>query len=91
MDFQLDDVWRLHPLVALRPERFGALAYHFGNRRLSFLKNVTLLGVVRSLDGRRTAREACELVGVPAAEIGRYQQALGALAGSGMLCRQERA
>ncbi|MCY7299756.1 MAG: mycofactocin biosynthesis chaperone MftB, partial [Ilumatobacteraceae bacterium] len=27
----------LHPQVALRPEPFGALAYHYGNRRLVFL------------------------------------------------------
>ena len=30
--------WRLHPQVALRPEPFGALLYHFGTRRLSFLQ-----------------------------------------------------
>ncbi|MGD0395120.1 MAG: mycofactocin biosynthesis chaperone MftB, partial [Acidimicrobiales bacterium] len=26
--------WTLHPQVSLRPEAFGALAYHFGTRRL---------------------------------------------------------
>ena len=35
------------------PERFGALLYHFGTRRLSFLKSPTLLAVV-ALAGRRT-------------------------------------
>jgi len=34
----LDAAWRLHPQVALRPEPFGALLYHFGTRRLSFLQ-----------------------------------------------------
>jgi mycofactocin radical SAM maturase len=29
---------RLDPEVELRPERFGALAYHFGTRRLSFVR-----------------------------------------------------
>jgi mycofactocin radical SAM maturase len=29
---------RLDPDVELRPERFGALAYHFGTRRLSFVR-----------------------------------------------------
>ena len=29
------------PQVALRPEPFGALAYHYGNRRLVFLKHPT--------------------------------------------------
>src|SRR4029077_5500984 len=34
-DFDLDAAWRLHPQVSVRPERFGALLYHFGTRRLS--------------------------------------------------------
>jgi putative mycofactocin binding protein MftB len=42
----LDRPWRLHPQVAVRPEPFGALLYHFGTRRLSFLKDRTLLDVV---------------------------------------------
>lgn len=37
--FDLDAAWDLHPQVAVRPERFGALLYHFGTRRLSFLKD----------------------------------------------------
>lgn len=39
--------YRLSPSVALRPEPFGALAYHFGNRRLSFLKAPELVELVR--------------------------------------------
>ncbi len=39
----------LHPQVALRPEPFGALAYHFGTRRLVFLKHVDMVTVARSL------------------------------------------
>ena len=38
--------YELHPQVALRPEPFGALAYHYGNRRLTFVRAdelVTLL------------------------------------------------
>ena len=34
----LAEAWRLDGSVALRPEPFGALAYHFGTRKLSFLK-----------------------------------------------------
>ncbi len=44
--FDLDAAWRLHPQVSVRPERFGALLYHFGTRRLSFLKSPALLTVV---------------------------------------------
>lgn len=43
--FDLDRAWRLHERVALRPETFGAPAYHFGTRRLSFLKDPTLARV----------------------------------------------
>ena len=36
-DFDPASAYALHPQLALRPERFGALAYHYGNRRLTFL------------------------------------------------------
>ena len=38
--------WQLHPQVALRPEPFGALAYHYGNRRLTFLRSPELVELV---------------------------------------------
>jgi putative mycofactocin binding protein MftB len=44
--------------VALRPEPFGALAYHFGNRRLCFLKVPELVDVVRGLGAHSSARDA---------------------------------
>jgi putative mycofactocin binding protein MftB len=37
--FDLDRPWQVGRGVALRPERFGALAYSFDTRRLSFLKS----------------------------------------------------
>ena len=39
----------LDPQVALRPEPFGALAYHYGTRRLIFLKHPDVVRVVRAL------------------------------------------
>ena len=48
-EFDLDAAWTLHPSVSVRPEPFGALLYHFGNRRLSFLKTRQLLDVVQGL------------------------------------------
>lgn len=51
--------------VALRAEPFGALAYHFGNRRLTFLKRQELVDVVQSLDGDRTVAQCLALAGVP--------------------------
>jgi putative mycofactocin binding protein MftB len=35
--------------VKLRPEPFGALAYHYGNRRLVFLKHADMVNVAQKL------------------------------------------
>ena len=75
-EFDLDRPWQVDPRVSLRPEPFGALLYHFGTRRLSFLKNQRVLAVVRSLDDCPTARAACEAAGVRAAELPAYAQPL---------------
>jgi putative mycofactocin binding protein MftB len=80
--------YALHPQVALRPESFGALAYHFGTRRLSFLKSRTLLAVVESLADQPSGLEACRSAGVPAEELGDYERALGLLVDSGMICER---
>ena len=45
----LGQALELHPQVALRPEPFGALAYHYGNRRLVFLKHPDMVCVARVL------------------------------------------
>jgi putative mycofactocin binding protein MftB len=86
--FDLDAAYGLHPQVSIRPERFGALLYHFGTRRLSFLKSPTLLEVVRSLDSARSARAACAAAGVSMAQLPSYQSALATLAGSSMICER---
>jgi len=83
--FDLDRAWRLADRVAVRPERFGALLYHFGTRRLSFLKNTTLLAVVRGLARNPDARAACAEAGVAAGELPKYRAALAALAASDMI------
>ncbi|HEY6785732.1 MAG TPA: mycofactocin biosynthesis chaperone MftB, partial [Trebonia sp.] len=62
--FDLDRAWRVDEKVSMRPEPFGALLYHFGTRRLSFLKNQTVLAVVRSLADHPSARAACAAAGV---------------------------
>ena len=83
--FDLDRAWQVHPRVSIRPEPFGALVYHFETRKLSFLKERTLLDVVEGLDGVRTARDVCRAAGVPIEQEARYGRALGALAASQML------
>ncbi len=82
MAFDLYRAYRLNPAVALRPEPFGALAYHFGNRRLSFLKSRPLVTVVRLLASQDTAADALDAAGVPARQRARYAAALAALAES---------
>jgi len=81
--------WMVHPQVSLRPESFGALAYHFGTRRLSFLKSRKLLEVVESLAEQPTGHEACRAAGVGQTELSAYERALATLAASGMICERE--
>jgi len=80
--FDLRRGYRLNPAATLRPEPFGALAYHFGNRRLSFLKSPQLVTVVRLLENHDSAAGALHAAGVPAGQWGRYTAALAALADS---------
>ncbi len=80
--------WALHPKVALRPESFGALAYHFGTRRLSFLKSRTLLTLVESLADHPSGLAACRTAGVPDEELPAYERALATLADTGMICER---
>ena len=84
-NFQLDSPWCLDERVAVRPEPFGALLYNYGNRRLSFLKDPTVLTVVRSLAEHPTARSACESAGVSAQAMPAYERALSTLARSAMI------
>lgn len=87
----LDSPFRLHPQVALRPERFGALAYHYGTRRLSFLKSRLLLEVVERLAEAPDAATACRAAGVAEEELPAYRRALETLAESGMIVPREAA
>ena len=87
--FDLDRPWQLHPQVSVRPERFGALLYHFGTRRLSFLKSPALLTVVRELGDAPSAREACRQAGLTEAELPPYAAALQTLASSQMIRPRE--
>lgn len=89
MSAELEGPWKLHPQVALRAESFGALAYHFGTRRLSFLKSPRLREVVERLGEHESPLAACRAAGVGAAEICGYRAALGRLAETGMIVPRE--
>ena len=73
--------YRLDPQVALRPEPFGALAYHYGSRRLTFLRSTLLADVVAGLADYESA-EAALADRVPAPERPAYRKALAGLARS---------
>ena len=81
----LDRAWIVTPQVSVRPERFGALLYHFGTRRLSFLKDRRLLAVIEQLPAAPTARDACAAAGVEATELSAYERALARLIETDMI------
>jgi putative mycofactocin binding protein MftB len=87
--FDAQACWRLAPSVALRPEPFGALAYDFTTRKLSFLKSPLLVQVVERLVDAPSALAVLDTVGVTAQEQPRYVTALATLARTGMITRRE--
>ena len=78
----LDRRMALDPQVALRPEPFGALAYHYGNRRLVFLKQPELVAVVRRLGDEPSVRAALEGCAVAPARWPAFMDALARLESS---------
>jgi putative mycofactocin binding protein MftB len=87
--FDPDRAWRLHPQVAVRPESFGALLYHFGTRKLSFLKNTTIVEVVNSLADHPDGRSALRAAGIDDEAQAPYLHALSVLVTSKMLVCKE--
>jgi len=79
--FAVEKAWRLNPQVALRNEAFGALAYHYGNRRLVFLKSRALADLVSSLQQYPSAADAIGAL-VPEGQRASYRSALARLADS---------
>ena len=73
--------YRLDPSVAVRPEPFGALAYHYGSRRLTFLRSAMLADLVKQLDQHESVDAALEAT-VPEKQRGSYRKALASLAES---------
>ena len=81
----LDTGYDIAAQVSVRPESFGALLYHFGTRRLSFLKDPVLLAVVQQLPLQPTARAALVAAGVAEADQARYLRSLATLVATDML------
>jgi putative mycofactocin binding protein MftB len=83
--FDADRPWRQSPSVALRPEPFGALAYSFSTRKLTFLKSTALVSVVESLADQPSAAAALAACDIPDAQRPAYLRALADLARSSMI------
>jgi putative mycofactocin binding protein MftB len=81
----LEGRWELHPQVALRPEPFGALAYHYGNRRLTFLRSPELVELVRTLGDHASVEEALVANGVDAKRWPSFRKAVASLADGELL------
>jgi putative mycofactocin binding protein MftB len=78
----LDSALELDPQVALRPEPFGALAYHYGNRRLVFLKHPDIVTVARSLGEHPTLADTLRACGIAEARWPSFEKALANLQSS---------
>ena len=79
MTLTLESSCETHPQVAIRPEPFGALAYHYGNRRLVFLRHPDIVRVVRSMSGHPTLRDALVAEGVAESRWPSFVKALSSL------------
>jgi putative mycofactocin binding protein MftB len=82
--FDAGQAYEKHPQVAIRPEGFGGLAYHYGNRRLVFLKAPELVVLVQSLADYPTARDALAAC-VPARQQPACEKALPPLLAAGII------
>jgi mycofactocin biosynthesis protein MftB len=82
----LDASLGLHPQVALRPEPFGALAYHYDTRKLVFLKHPDVVRVVQSLADHDTVADTLTACGIDERRWPSFDRALTSLYESDMLC-----
>lgn len=81
----LDSSLDLHPQVALRPEPFGALAYHYDTRKLVFLKHPDVVRVVQSLADHDTVADALAACDIDERRWPSFDKALTSLYESEML------
>ncbi len=81
----LDRRLALDAQVSLRPEPFGALAYHYGNRRLTFLKHPDVLRVVRALGDHDSVAATLRACAIAESRWPAFVSALASLVDSGLL------
>ena len=71
--------YALDPSVAIRPEGFGALAYHYGNRRLTFLRSPDLVALVRDLEHHDSVDAALAASAIDPVRWPAFRKALASL------------
>jgi putative mycofactocin binding protein MftB len=82
MTVLLEAAYEIHPQAALRPEPFGALVYHYGTRRLVFLRKPEMVSVVRELGEHNTVADTLTSCGIAAKRWPTFLTALSGLAES---------
>ena len=87
----LESCLELDPQVAVRPEPFGALAYHYGNRRLIFLKHPDVVAVVESLADHPDVRTTLSMCGIGAERWPSFLSALTSLHSSEIIRERDHA
>ena len=85
----LDSRYVLSSQAALRNEPFGALAYHYGNRKLTFLRSNILVGIVEDIHNHASLRCALDSAGVPPDKWPSLCRAIGSLVDSELIERLE--
>jgi putative mycofactocin binding protein MftB len=85
LPFDTDAAYALDPAVAIRPEPFGALAYHYGNRRLTFLRSPDLVALVRDLEHHDSADAALAASTIEPARWPAFRKALASLSDAEVL------
>jgi mycofactocin biosynthesis protein MftB len=81
----VDRALEVSPRVALRLEPFGALAYHYGTRRLVFLKNRDLVRVVEALASQPTLGAAFDACAIGDRRRAAFERAIAGLIESEMV------
>ncbi len=87
----LDSALELHPQVALRPEPFGALAYHYGNRRLVFMKHRDVVDVAKHLAEHPSLADTLRACGVAESRWPSFDRAFTSLVESEVVRERESA
>ncbi len=86
----LAGAYALDPQVALRPEQFGALAYHYGNRRLVFVRKPELVTLLESLADHDSLAGALVASGIERRRWPTFLKALQGLASSEIIRVRDR-